>query len=168
MRLETRLTSHPSCLQWAGRDVCRKLKTWGAVTIPRASSPSRHLFMSLSNHSHCLQTSGPCRCAPWLAELQSSLLTGIGSVLCRIQCPGEMKLGCSSQTKVHLPFQNREEDQAWEGLGQGIQKAFLLGQLFHWALEPPPASLPLASQRSFISSASQATRARTHVRILEW
>lgn len=41
-----------------------------------------------------------------------------------------MKLGCDSQTKVHLPFQNREEDQAWEGLGQGIQKAFLLGQPF--------------------------------------
>lgn len=167
MRLETHFTSYPSCLQWTRRDVCQRLKTWGAAAIPRASSPSRHLCMSLYNHSHCLQTSGPCRCAPWLAELQSPLLTGIGSVLCRIQCPGEMKLGCNSQTKVHLPFQNREEDQAWEGLGQGIQKAFLLGQPFPWALDPPPASSPLASQRSFISSASQATRAQTHVRILE-
>lgn len=136
MRQESHTANHPSCLQRTHRDVRQNLKAVGAMVIPRPSPPFRRLCLPHSKHSRCLQTMGPRGCAPWQAELQSLLLAGTGSVLCRIQCPWGMKLGWNSQTKVYLPFQNREENQTWKGLGQRNSESLSLGS----ALSPSPGT----------------------------
>lgn len=93
--------------------------------------------MSLSDHSCCLQSPDPCRCTSWLAELQSPVLTGIGSVLCRIQGPGggETWLQLTDISPPPLP-----EQRGRPGLGGSGPKEFR--KPFSWVSPfPEPGSL---------------------------